>query len=164
MTEDSTHKFQDLAPITYKQLFDRMFTNFASFLRELESTLGSDKLHDILRTWSERRGVEMAGDRKITSFKEFKDFWKESSAGEYFSHVTSVEFPHETDTEFHCTYSECLYAKTFRDLDAAELGYIMVCHPDFNFTESLSPNLSLERTRTLMEGHDCCDHKFVWRE
>ncbi|MHA2179642.1 MAG: L-2-amino-thiazoline-4-carboxylic acid hydrolase [Candidatus Thorarchaeota archaeon] len=76
----------------------------------------------------------------------------------------TVEFPHETNTELHCKYSECLFAKTFRELGAEDLGLIIGCEADHIFIQTMNPNLRLERSKTLMEGHDQCNHTFSWEE
>ncbi|MHA2152829.1 MAG: L-2-amino-thiazoline-4-carboxylic acid hydrolase [Candidatus Thorarchaeota archaeon] len=101
---------------------------------------------------------------RIVSFEEFKEYWKAASKDHYFANSVTIEFPHETESELQCKYTECLFAKTFRDLGAADLGKILVCDPDFTFAQTLSPHLYLERTKTLMEGHDCCDHRYYWKD
>ncbi len=122
----------------------------------------TERIHKILKEWSVERGVEMAGDRRVTSFKEFKDYWKNAAVDEYIFHASTVEFPEESDTVLQCKVTECLWAKTFRELGAAEFGKIMLCDPDFPFASTMNPKLKLERTKTLMEGYDCCDHRYIW--
>lgn len=163
MTTDQLHKFDKQVKMTYSEHFHRVFKNRVSILKKLESKIGRDELHAILLEWSTRRGAKMI-QRKIESFEDFKSLWKSTARNEFFSHVVTVEFPEDTDTVLKCKYSECLYAKTFRDLEAEDLGYILVCHPDFSMTEAMHPNLRLERSKTLMQGHDCCDHTYVWKE
>ena len=31
-----------------------------------------------------------------------------------------------------------------------------------DIVKTMNPNLRLKRTKTLMEGHDLCDHIFTW--
>jgi len=38
------------------------------------------------------------------------------------------------------------------------------CKPDFAAIKALHPSLRLERTKTLMQGDDCCDFKFIWED
>ncbi len=58
--------------------------------------------------------------------------------------------------------SECLTATVFREADAAHIGYAAVCHADFALPEGFNPKIRLVRTKTLMKGHDCCNHRYVW--
>jgi len=57
---------------------------------------------------------------------------------------------------------ECLTAEVFREEDAAEIGYATVCHADFALPEGFNPKIKLIRDKTLMQGHDCCNHRYVW--
>jgi hypothetical protein len=58
----------------------------------------------------------------------------------------------------------CIFAKVCRDLDVAALGYVMFCATDFPLASVFNPRLRLERTKTLMQGDDCCDFHYVWEE
>ena len=49
-----------------------------------------------------------------------------------------------------------------REEDALDLGYACVCHADFGLPVGINPKLKLIRTKTLMQGHDCCNHRYVW--
>ncbi|MHA1944320.1 MAG: hypothetical protein ACW96M_07990 [Candidatus Thorarchaeota archaeon] len=33
-----------------------------------------------------------------------------------------------------------------------------------NLIQTMNPNLKLERSKTLMDGHDQCNHTFIWEE
>lgn len=163
MVQES-HKFQNKVSLTFEQHFRMMFANVVSLLRDLEDEVGTECILNVITKSSKRRGAEMAGEKRVASFEEFKEYWKAASKDHFFANSVTVEFPSETDTELQCNYTECLFAKTFKDLGAAELGKIMACDPDYTFAQALSPHLHLERTKTLMEGHDCCDHKYIWKE
>ncbi|MHA1960993.1 MAG: L-2-amino-thiazoline-4-carboxylic acid hydrolase [Candidatus Thorarchaeota archaeon] len=164
MTEEPKHKFQGQAPVTYEQFFIRRYSGLIDFYKELEKTVSKEHLRDVLRNWSERSSVDSVGDLRVENFEEFKEYWKTVSYGDYFSQVVTVEFPHETDKELRCKYTECLFAKTFRDLGAEELGKIIGCDADHIFVETMNPKLKLKRTKTLMEGHGECNHTFIWDE
>jgi len=59
---------------------------------------------------------------------------------------------------------ECLWAKTFREADAGDIGYAGCCYGDYGMTKSFNPKLKLERNKTLMQGHDCCHFKWSMNE
>ena len=58
--------------------------------------------------------------------------------------------------------TQCLYADVFRQAEAADIGYIALCYPDSVLAEAFDVKMKLYRTKTLMQGHDCCDHKYVY--
>ena len=49
----------------------------------------------------------------------------------------------------------------FREEDAADIGYAMVCYPDYAVARGLNPKLRLVRTKTLMQGDDSCGLRYV---
>lgn len=57
--------------------------------------------------------------------------------------------------------TECLWAATFRAAGAEDIGYATICHPDFATTTAFNPRMRMIRTKTLMQGHDCCNHRWV---
>lgn len=164
MKDEQTHKFDNKLHTTYAQYYQNVYSGLVEFYRELEKTISSEQLKDALRTWSERSSIESVGDRRVANFEEFKDYWKTVSYGDQFSHLVTVEFPHETKTELHCKYSECLFAKTFRALGAEDIGKIIGCDADHVFIQTMNKNLRLKRSKTLMEGHNQCNHTFIWEE
>ncbi|MHA2423777.1 MAG: hypothetical protein ACXAEF_03260, partial [Candidatus Thorarchaeota archaeon] len=125
MQEGKFHKFQKQIPISYEQLFRERYTRLVKFFRELETVIPREKLLSVLRDWSESSSIGSVGDDRVSNFKEFKEYWKTVSYGDYFSQVVTVDFPHESDKELQCNYSECLFAKTFRELGAEDLGLII---------------------------------------
>jgi hypothetical protein len=61
---------------------------------------------------------------------------------------------------FEVKVEECLWAATFRKHKAEDLGYLLICHPDFAMARGFNPKMKLHRTKTLMQGHKCCNHRW----
>lgn len=61
--------------------------------------------------------------------------------------------------EYHV--KECLWARAFREEDAGDIGYAMICYPDYAAARGLNPKLKLIRTRTRMQGDDSCNLRYV---
>jgi hypothetical protein len=56
--------------------------------------------------------------------------------------------------------TRCFFADEMRRLGAAEIGYAFYCTYDDGFCQGLNPAITFTRTRTLMQGNDCCDHTY----
>ena len=81
---------------------------------------------------------------------------------EYFwSHVLTSQWVEKTERAAEIRVTECLWAATFRAAGAADIGYATVCHPDFAAATAFNPKMRMLRTKTLMQGHDCCNHRWV---
>ena len=56
--------------------------------------------------------------------------------------------------------TSCPYAEFYKELGAAQLGFLLVYRCDFAMAEGLSPNLGLIRAQTIMEGANHCDFRY----
>jgi predicted hydrocarbon binding protein len=68
------------------------------------------------------------------------------------------EIVEKEDDKLQIKVTRCLFADAFQELGDTDLGYVLSCEQDFRFAEGFNPKMKLERTKTLMEGHDFCDH------
>jgi predicted ArsR family transcriptional regulator len=69
----------------------------------------------------------------------------------------------ETDegTQFHVT--KCPLAEMAHELQATDWGYICYCADDPHIVAGFNPAIGFRRTKTLMEGHECCDHFYYMK-
>jgi hypothetical protein len=76
-------------------------------------------------------------------------------------HALDFEVVEKSPEAFEYRVKTCLWAKVFRDSKAADIGYAMVCYPDYAVARGLNPKLKLIRTRTLMQGDDGCSLRYI---
>lgn len=76
-------------------------------------------------------------------------------------HALEAEVVEETPQAFEYRVTKCLWAKVFREEEAGDIGYAMICHPDYAVAKGLNPKLKLIRTQTLMQGYDSCRLRYV---
>ena len=76
-------------------------------------------------------------------------------------HSLEAEIVEQTPEAFEYRVKKCLWAKVFRDENAADIGYAMICYPDYSVARGLNPKLKLIRTKTLMQGDDSCVLRYV---
>ncbi len=65
----------------------------------------------------------------------------------------------DTDVRQAYRFTRCAWAEIFRALDAADIGY-WICEGDGPAAAAFNPRIRFQRTKTLMEGADCCDHVY----
>jgi hypothetical protein len=67
-------------------------------------------------------------------------------------------------TKSHDTYeidvTACRYAQFYKELGEPELGFLLVCSPDFPFAEGIGADIKLTRTQTIMQGSTHCDFRY----
>jgi len=163
--EPPKHKFLEDSGMNFEDVFRFAYKEFIETMQFFGRQLGKDRLLEMLRKDSEEYAVREAQEYlkklKANDFATFKEMAKEKP-NRFWEHVQTKAIIEETESTFAKNVTECLFAKTFRDCGAANIGYAYSCYYDFPAAQAYSPKLKLTRTKTLMAGDDCCDFRYVW--
>ncbi|MBI5958310.1 MAG: L-2-amino-thiazoline-4-carboxylic acid hydrolase [Chloroflexi bacterium] len=75
---------------------------------------------------------------------------------------TDLDYTIEEQTPEHMKMcvTRCMWADEFRKRDAGDIGYSFYCASDYGYCQGLNPKIKFSRTKTLMQGDDCCDHTY----
>lgn len=162
MLANDNPKWNDKLEVTYLDLVKYQYQGLISLVKQLETTLGEEKTRALLGEIYLSYLKEWAKNFvKTNPINNMEDFIKvKRSFGSPRSH--QLEVVEAKSTSYKENYSSCIYAKVFRDLGVPELGYIMFCATDFPLAQLLNPKLKLERSKTLMQGDECCDFHYIW--
>ena len=158
------HKFLEGSNMTFQEVFDFAFKRLIPVLHGLARELGEDHFLDVLQKVAFESTLK---SREATARKlpcnDFASFTGSGSEPSHFGkHVLTREIVEDTPQAFELKVTECLWAKTFREMGAAEIGYALLCHTDYADCQGFNPRITLIRSKTLMQGDDCCNHRFVW--
>lgn len=171
MTSGDVYKFdQSMQGISYRQYLRDAFGGRIALIRELEVILGVKRMQEILEKFYTQNAIDgikqlVDGlDAPIESLEDFKKLVMKLKEAPFSQQTQTDEFVESGPGTFQFCTRECLYAEVFRACNAADLGLIMLCNGDVTSAEAFHPSLRLERTKTLMQGDDCCDFKYVWDE
>ena len=135
--------------------------------RQMEKTIGKDRAHEIIKDvfYNDMTGMvkeELEEQGPVKKFADFVRLEKDENQQPNFRNIVELTYPHESETELSLNVSRCLYAEVFKEMGAAELWYLMVCNPDHAYAQASHPRIKLRRSKTLMEGHSCCNHVWYW--
>ena len=155
-------KYKTTSDLTYEQVFSFAFKNwYIWYMKGLEAAIGKEKFLEMLKkvgwTLYEERSKENFRDiqnRDVASF--ISNFWAPMQKSKLWSHTIPVEIIKLEPSEGIVKMPECLVAKTFRDADAADMGYAAICNADFAVINAFNPKIKLTRNKCLMNGDDCC--------
>ncbi len=162
------HKFDRELPrkFTAAQLFGvefgSMFIPYANYcLKEL----GKDRTLEMLRGFagemgemSAREFVNRMGKRDFAALRSIFD-----PASPSFSSTLTFSVAESTERAFELRVTECLWARTFKHADAEEIGYASICFGDYAFAKAFNPSIEMVRDKTLMQGRECCNHRYLWK-
>jgi predicted ArsR family transcriptional regulator len=65
------------------------------------------------------------------------------------------------DKGIQVTCTKCPWAMLYKACNGEEWGYNLVCKADSEFVNLFNSDIKFERTRTLMQGHDYCNHTYI---
>jgi hypothetical protein len=137
---------------------------YIALLKHLENDIGKERLMEMLKKASFEENVKL-GKRlsgRIPSLKVFADPFRDENSSLGTSIVRDIV--EDTGKAFEIRVTACAVEIVFREADALDLGYACVCHADFGLPVGINPKLKLIRTKTLMQGHYCCNHRYVWQD
>ncbi|NHJ38937.1 MAG: hypothetical protein FK731_02810 [Asgard group archaeon] len=105
--------------------------------------------------------------------KEFTDSWYKLNKDKIKKHETVEEYAKSLydglcpknqnyvwkieDGKYYLKTTRCMWAEVYSDLPDLELASLLECYGDFSKMPYINPNFVLSRTKTLVEGHHCCD-------
>ena len=155
--------------ISYEDYFRTRFNGIVEIIRILNPLMDEKKALNIIKKLWEKKGIELIvrqlkNSNPITNFEEFKEIYKEQISTEYMQNCLKFKIVEDTPNKLAFRFTECLWAKTFLELGASDIGHAMCCYPDFAMAKAFHPNLKLVRTKSLMKGDHFCDSTYIWEE
>jgi len=123
--------------------------------KERANAIAHDVILDLARAsgsdWAGRFGNDLAGLEAVV------DVWSAGGSLEFADRERSGD-----SLSFNVT--RCRYAEFYQSLGLAELGVLFHCNRDFAVLETFSPDMSLTRTQTIMQGASHCNFRFEQRK
>ena len=163
VTPSPQHKFQGDAGLSFAEVFSTAYANNLPLWRGIEKDMGSEKfvamLKRVIDEVGERESAEFAKKRGKNDLAAYVQDMKKP--GRFWSNVLTFQIVEDTPKAFEVKITECLWAKTYRDANAADLGYILSCYGDYASARGFNPKMRMIRTKTLMQGDAFCNHRYV---
>ena len=163
--EQEVHKFDKEIPglkMTYRSMVAMRIQSFISFARFLQQEIGQERVIELIKKQTEQRLKEQAKrDLERLGKSDFKSYISIFRDPRMLASLT-MEIIEDTDKVFEIRVTECLSSESFLPYKAGDIGYAAVCWGDYNWASDFNPKIKLIRDKTLMQGHDCCNHKYIW--
>jgi len=167
------HKFLEDSGLTMSEAVRFAFQwTYIPLMKELAAQIGREKLVEMVKEatgiyWNQRARnyarrlqnkdldafISWDMDPPIEDADRRKRFW---------SHALTIQRIEATAKSYEMKFTECLWAQTFREANAADLGFATICYADEAMASAFDQRLKLTRTKTLMNGDDCCHFRWIW--
>ena len=157
-------KSQEPCGMTYEELFKFAYADgMIPLMKEMADDVGREKFLDMLKKAASAAAIQ--GTREALKKNPQNDFATFAAdvrrSNPLYDHTLTSQIVEDTPTAIALRITGCLWAKTFRDADAADIGYVSMCYPDLAAAPFYNPKIKLTVTKTLMQGHDCCDFRWT---
>lgn len=164
LAEEEKHKYdKELGnKLTLRHYYKIQYGEMIKFAKSLEKEWGKEKTIEFIKRATAENlleyGKNHAKQVNNDSFAAYIGTFK--SPG--FQDVLTFDIVEDTDTVFEMKVTECIWATTFLDADAGDIGFAHVCYGDYYWPRGFNPKISMVRDKTLMEGHAYCNHRYLW--
>jgi len=169
--EGKNHAFQEKhmfdrdfpMKLTWRQYVNGQNMIFIEFAKLVQNKIGKQETIELIKKMATEfnleRGRKQAQNSKDLSLKSYTRMFANPKDWEG---LLKMEVVKDTETAFELKITECIQAAVYIDADVAEIGYASVCWGDYAWAQGFNPKIKLVRDKTLMQGHPCCNHKYVW--
>lgn len=135
---------------------------FSSLIKGFTSKIGYDNaikiVKQVIKEDAILSGKTLADKYGGNTIKELLKIVKEVWASDDAMKINIIK---ENEDELCFNVISCKYTQMYEKLGIKELGCILSCSRDFSFMEGFNPEIELIRTKTIMEGYECCDFRYV---
>lgn len=126
-------------------------------VRAMEREFGKEKAHALVREALDETNRRLSENRVREDPMTIPKL-----EAEFASFGIGVDFQFDvlkrTDEEFQVDVHQCGYTRLMDDLDARDLGPLLICNCDYALADGLG--LELKREKTCMKGDGHCDFRF----
>jgi fumarate reductase iron-sulfur subunit len=132
----------------------------APLIKAFIDEIGREKVLQVVEGVIESLAVESGHQfAKLIGGNSLEDFAK---ALPYFTKDNALEFEiiELSPKKLKMDVKRCRYAEMYRELAIEEFGFLLSCGRDFAMVRGFNPKIKFNRTKTLMEGQDCCDFRY----
>jgi hypothetical protein len=132
----------------------------APILKAVSQKIGKEEAVAILREVNQQEAFERGQElMKVVGKNGIEELAKDvASWGE--GGILEMEVLEQTATTYFFNVLRCPYYEKYKELGLDEFGVEFSCCRDEPFARGFNPQLKLVRSKTIMEGADCCDFRY----
>lgn len=157
-------KTEEPVELSYDAMFKMFYLEgLIPTMKAMGDEVGRAKLVEMLKRASAKAAEEAVKEQlKTDPNRDLATYTADMrKPSPLYQHALTYEILEDKPTVFEARVTECLWAKTFRSADAADIGYALVCYPDVAANRAFNPKIRTTRSKTLMEGNDRCQYRCV---
>jgi len=158
-------KYLDNSGMSIEEVYRFGYGYFIPTFQALAGEIGKEKFLPMLSKATLEAYSQMIGsvakDYPDRSMKSLASFFQAMMSVPPANKAFSYETIESTDKVLAFQFSECLPARIFREMNAADIGYALECSPTDAIAKSFNPKMRAENPKNLMKGDSVCIERFV---
>lgn len=148
--------------LTYKQYLAMQYREYIRLAKALEKEFGKEKTIELLKKFTTENLLQLGkAQAKEKTDLSLKAYTRQFNPANY-KNLLTLEIVEGTEKAYELKVTECIWATTFLDANAGDIGYAAVCYGDYAWAEGFNPKIKLVRDKTLMQRHEYCNHRYIW--
>jgi hypothetical protein len=164
-TDTEIHSFKQKTGMTVEDTYRFAYQHgMIGQLKWLAKEIGKEKFIEMLKQYSVDEAklvmTKVVQNMRKRDFSMIKIMMKNYNVPYNYSRVS--EIVEDTDNVYGVNHSECIYAKMFREDNAADIGYAIKCHDYPTVYSTFNPKIKFSNPKNLMKGDDACIVRLVW--
>jgi hypothetical protein len=140
------------------------YGNNVPIYKYIGSKIGKEKLIELLKEASAENGaafIKSFTQGKPGDIKAFADFVKKYLSTPPYDKAVSCEITEQSDKIFEAKYTDCLIAKLYKEMNAADIGYAIECSGSDKMAKAFNPKMEAKSIKNMMKGDDVCIERFI---
>lgn len=134
------------------------------FLKKMQAEMGKEKFIEILKKSTSANMAEviaaMSKDTANRSMKSFGELVNGFLSSPPYQGGFKYEIVENTDRVLELKYTECIMAKLYREMDAADIGYSIECYPSDAAGKAFNPKTKAVSGKNMMKGDAYCNERW----
>ncbi len=158
------HKFDQEMSLTVRRFWRIMVNNTLTIIKPIVENMGEEKAIEFLKGIAYKRastnGARYKRRKGTDDFKTFKTRF--IGPGSYSISLINAEVIENTSKAFEIKVNECVIAEPYLKAKFGKYGHAYQCWGDHCWQDGYNKKIKLIRDKTLMQGHDYCNHRYIW--
>jgi hypothetical protein len=159
------HKFDDIynGNLTFRQYYANRYSEVIELSQALCEEFGKNRMMKFMKRHTRKKMLDYGRRHAERSPDNTFQSYANTFRSPMYETPLTMEIVEDTEKAFEVKVTECIWAETFVAAEAGDIGFVLVCYGDYAWAEGFNPQIEMVRDKTLMQGDDCCNHRYLWK-
>jgi hypothetical protein len=153
-------KFLEDSGMNVEDVYRFAYGTFVPVYQIMANNMGREKFLEVLKEASSENMAQfvasIAKDSPKRDMTAFADLVVNVLGSFPNNKALTYEVVEKTEKVFETKYTECLMAKVWREMKAADIGYAFECYPSEAMARAFNPKMKSIFIKNLMKGDEAC--------